>query len=95
VRGQSPSELAKHQLGKDKGELVNPFDWFGEEDAKCFLDEADPAIESASQVFCREWLDRGLPTVAPDVYFSVSGTLSIDDAIADRMQQLAQRDGAG
>jgi hypothetical protein len=72
------------QLAKDRSELAEPKDWFGDWDVENFLYEEVDSV--SNELLGRRWKSRGLPMRAPDIEFAFAGELACPQEVLDRIE---------
>ena len=70
----------------DRDLLVNPHDWFGENDARDFIHHADQRLKTADENLSE--IAEYLPVVTPDLKIRIRGSYSLDDEIVDYVRSL-------
>jgi hypothetical protein len=90
-KGQTTTDLLNDQLAKDKKELVDPVQWFGEWDAEHFLPEGGEPLANATKLFAQRWILPGLPITSPSMKLYFKGTLEIPDEIEAHIWKLEKK----
>lgn len=70
----------------DSARLDPPTLWFADQDVATFLYQHDSAIKPCSDLIRREWIARKLPTLGPELRYSIRGTFSIPASIVERIR---------
>ena len=74
----------------DRSKMVNPNDWFGVDDVERFSYHDDQALDELQY----DVLDLAgiLPSVDPQVRFSLDGTIQYPDDVGDRIEEFYRRE---